>query len=140
MDKTIKLWLGRSLLLMVILVVALAYFYVADSELRELVRPHECLFSQATGLLCPACGGTRAMIHLLNGNILLAMKSNVLAVFTMPLIFYAAWTASRLAFDQRFTPADIRIAPFLVWSYLALVILFWIARNFAWLSILRPPG
>ncbi len=72
------------------------------------------------------------------GSLLLALKSNALAVVTLPLILYSALTTSRLAFDQRFTPADIRIAPALIWSYFAIVILFWVIRNIPCFVFLRP--
>ncbi len=131
-------WFERGLLLLSLAVLILVYLYVVNSELRELVRPHNCLLNQATGLLCPACGGTRAISLLLSGQILPALKSNFLAVFTLPLIFYALFLVFRLAFDRRFTPADIRIAPFWIWSYFVFVLLFWFVRNIPAMTLLRP--
>ncbi len=133
-----KPWFELGLLVVFLAVLILVYFYVASSELRDLVRPHHCLLSQSTGLLCPACGGTRAMIHLFNGHLMLALKSNLLAVVTLPLVMYAFFLVLRLAFDSRFTPADIRIAPFWIWSYFIFVLLFWVLRNIPSMVILRP--
>ncbi len=138
MNIPAKYWLERSLLLFTIVTIALAYVYVTTPGLREIVRPYHCLFFQATGLLCPACGGTRAMLHLLNGRLLLALESNVLAVLILPAISYGVIIVFRLAFDRKFTPADIKIAPFWLWSFLAAVILFWIIRNIPYFSFLGP--
>jgi len=41
-----------------------------------------CGFRLATGLLCPFCGGTRAIQALLNGQIVQSLRCNVLAVPT----------------------------------------------------------
>lgn len=131
-------WLERGLLLLILVVIILVYMYVVNIELREMVRPHDCLFTQATGLLCPACGGTRAIGLLLDGQIIPALQSNLLAVLTLPLIFYALFILFRLAFDRHFTPADIRIAPFWIWSYFAFVLLFWFVRNLPTMTFLRP--
>lgn len=119
-------------------VMVLAYCYVSMPGLREVTRPYHCLFYQLTGLFCPACGGTRSIIHLLDGRLLLALKSNALAVIMLPVIGYGLATASRLALDRRFSPVDIKIAPFLVWSVLAVVIVFWIIRNLSFFSFLNP--
>ena len=41
-----------------------------------------CVFRLATGLLCPFCGGTRAIQALLNGQVMRSLHCNVLAVPT----------------------------------------------------------
>ena len=131
-------WFERGLLILTAAVLILVYFYVENSELRELVRPHHCFLNEATGLLCPACGGTRAIIYLFNGQFMPAVKSNLLGVVTLPLVLYAFFLVFRLAFDRRFTPADIRIAPFWIWSYFVFVLLFWFLRNIPVMEFLRP--
>ncbi|MFO7951474.1 MAG: DUF2752 domain-containing protein [Bacillota bacterium] len=140
MKISAKNWAEKGLFIFVMLMLVLGYLYVISPGLREAISPYQCLFHQATGLLCPACGGTRAMIHLLEGKILIALKSNVLAVMIMPVIFYGAITAFRLAFDKNFSAGDIRIAPVWPWAMLALVIIFWVVRNIPVLSFLRPPS
>ncbi len=42
-----------------------------------------CLFRTITGLYCPGCGGTRALIALLHGNL-------ILSFFYHPLVLYVA--------------------------------------------------
>ncbi len=131
-------WLERGLLLFALLVAVAVYFYVRSPELRELVRPDHCLFYRLTGLLCPACGATRSVIHLLNGNILLALKSNVLAVMMMPLFFYILFLILKVFINPRFSLAQVRIAPVWLWSWLAIILLFWLIRNIPAFSFLRP--
>jgi len=133
-----KHWAERSLFIFIALMLILGYLYVISPSLREIVSPYHCLFYRATGMLCPACGGTRALIHLLNGRFILALKSNVLAVMIVPLVAYSSIIAFRLAFDRNFSAGDIKISPILPWSLLALVIIFWIVRNIPELSFLRP--
>ncbi len=127
-----------GLLLFVILAAVLVYYYVTEPALREVVSPYHCLFYRITGMLCPACGGTRAMIHLLDGRFLLALKSNALAVLALPLVVYGMVVVFRLAFDSRFGTGDVWIAPALLWSMPVIVVIFWIIRNIPGCAILRP--
>jgi hypothetical protein len=130
--------LERGLFVIILLVVCAVILYVADQDLRDLVRPYHCLFYQLSGMLCPACGATRAMIHLFNGNILLALKSNALAVFILPLLTYALILIIRVIFDKNYSIYQIRIAPFFIWSLFVLVLVFWVVRNLPGFSFLRP--
>jgi hypothetical protein len=43
-----------------------------------------CAFNSLTGLLCPGCGGLRAMHQLLHGNLAAAWALNPLAVLLVP--------------------------------------------------------
>lgn len=138
MNLLTKNWAELSLFLFTILTVVLGFFYVTNPGWRDLVSPYHCLFSQATGLLCPACGGTRAIVHLLSGNILIALKNNGLAVLMLPGIVYGMITSFRLAFDHRFTAADIKIAPIWLWSIPVMVVIFWVIRNISAFTFLRP--
>ncbi len=138
MNSSVKIWAERTLLIFALVIIVVIYFYVTSPAMRDLVRPHQCIFSQATGLLCPACGGTRAIGHLLNGNLQLAFKSNALAVFSLPAILYGTVVAFRLVFDRRYGPSDIKISPYWLWSIPLLVILFWVARNLPFFSFLSP--
>ncbi len=138
MNLHAKIWAERVLLIFVLVMIVLVYFYVTTPALREVIRPHHCLFYQATGLLCPACGGTRAIGHLFDGNLPLALKSNALAVFSLPAIACGVLAAFRLVFDPSYGPSDIRISPYWLWSLPVLIIIFWIVRNLTYFSFLSP--
>ena len=47
---------------------------------------HPCFFYQYTGLYCPGCGGTRAVLALLQGHVLQSLWYH-------PLVLYIAATA-----------------------------------------------
>lgn len=138
MNSPLRIWAERTLFIFALAMIVVVYFYVTTPGLRDLVRPHQCLFLQATGLFCPACGGTRALGYLLDGRLQLALKYNALAVLSLPLVVYGTVTAFRLVFDRNYGPSDLKIAPFWIWSILALIIIFWIIRNLPYFSFLNP--
>jgi hypothetical protein len=56
-----------------------------------------CPIFQATGLLCPGCGGTRALAALLHGHFAEAVRWNALVVGMAPLALgYAGAMARRI--------------------------------------------
>jgi hypothetical protein len=80
-----------------------------------------CPFFEATGLLCPGCGGTRALAALLRGDFVSAWKLDALIVSLLP--FAAAWGVLRL------WRAEVRV-PRRVWVALGLVVgAFGVWRN-----------
>lgn len=65
--------------------------------------PHEsghwlprCPFNWATGLLCPACGGTRLVYDLMHGDPARAFHDNALMLLVSPL---ALWACGRWLFE-----------------------------------------
>jgi hypothetical protein len=58
------------------------------------LAPH-CVFRGLTGIACPTCGATRAIMHLSQGNILSAFAMNPLT--TLCLISAVAWFFTSLA-------------------------------------------
>lgn len=67
-------------------------------------NPHEggqllprCPFNWATGLLCPACGGTRMAYDLMHGDLVAAFHDNaVLLLLGVPL---GAWLGGRWVYE-----------------------------------------
>ena len=47
-----------------------------------------CIFNRLTGLLCPGCGNTRAVLALLRLDLVGALTCNLLA---LPELFYVGW-------------------------------------------------
>ena len=96
-----------------------------------------CLFHRTTGLLCPGCGGLRAMHQLLHGHLLAALRFNALFIVSLPLLGW--WMARYAAAKLRHRPASLAVRPVWFWLGLAALVLFGILRNLpfaraAWLA------
>lgn len=67
----------KSMIIIVFEVISVFILYCfVNSQYLELVP--ECLIYNTTGLLCPACGGTRCIKFLLQGNWLHAFYSHII--------------------------------------------------------------
>jgi hypothetical protein len=86
-----------------------------------------CAFHQATGLLCPGCGSTRAMHQLLHGHLVAALHFNAFFVCSLPLLGWLGLRFAMLKFRDQ--PATINIRPFWLWSLLVALVIFGIVRN-----------
>ena len=71
---------------------ALALLRVAPARLLALLP--RCPFHHLTGLLCPGCGGTRALLALLHGDLRAAWHLNPLLLALAPLLL--AYTVQAL--------------------------------------------
>lgn len=83
-----------------------------------------CAFHTVTGYHCPGCGGTRAMHALLHGQWRQAIAHHPL----LPLVLgFGAWWLWRTIRPST-NPGKL-LPAWGVWSILAALVLFWIARN-----------
>lgn len=81
----------------------------------------QCPIFAATGLLCPGCGGTRALAALLHGDVQAAWKWNALIVSLLP--FAGVWAVLRTC------RKDVRM-PQGAWAGIGLIVAaFGICRN-----------
>jgi hypothetical protein len=86
-----------------------------------------CTFHETTGLLCPGCGGLRAMHQLLHGHFVEAVRYNALLVGFLP---GAVFLATRFALSRfRGVPTSVMVRPLWLWVGLVILISFGIARN-----------
>jgi hypothetical protein len=76
-----------------------------------------CVFHELTGLQCPGCGTTRALHHLLHGDLAGALHFNAMLFVVAP--FAAIASASR-----RFATH-----PITGWSAVIVTIVWWVGRN-----------
>jgi hypothetical protein len=96
-----------------------------------------CRFHQLSGLLCPGCGGQRALHHLLHGEIGLALRHNVLL---FPMLGAGLWLMIHWLSGQSSIPR----LPGRLQSYrwlvllMAPVIVFTLLRNLPAMDWLRP--
>ncbi len=116
-------------LLSVVLVTALVVYFLFDPATTPFPR---CPFLMLTGWQCPGCGSQRAIHSLLHLDIAAAWRYNALLVLSIPyllLLVVAEWGGARR--ESRLYRALNR--EWLIWSYFALVIAWWVARNiFGW--------
>jgi hypothetical protein len=116
--------------------VAAAWLYAFDPAKGGLYPV--CYFHQTTGLLCPGCGGLRALHQLLHGHLAAAWHFNPLLVLFLPL---AAWMAGGGALNLlRGRPATFVVRPAWLWLAGGVVLVFGILRNLpcpqlAWLGL-----
>jgi hypothetical protein len=92
-----------------------------------------CLLYRTTGLLCPGCGGLRALHQLLHGNFGEAFRLNPLAFVVLPLLVVFAVRMWLIAGGKTLRPLPLK--PTWVWIGLAALILFGIARNLPFLHL-----
>lgn len=95
----------------------------------ELVRPPQftasvCIFRNATGVPCPTCGSTRAVLALMRGDIMQAAAFNPLLIAAI--IAGASWLALRSF--SRALPQWLRRHPRWLWPIAAIAL----AANWAY--------
>lgn len=121
---------------------AVAGAVAAATTYLAVVDPHQgghyptCPFLFLTGLWCPGCGSLRAVHDLAHGDLAGALGMNPLTVATVPVLvlMWAAWV--RRAASGR--PAGWFAPGWAVWSFLGVVLAFWVLRNLPWFSFLAP--
>ena len=94
-----------------------------------------CPFRVVTGLECPGCGSQRAVHRLLNLDVAGALRENVLLVLSIP------YLAAGFILETRKAPGEgtLRWRKRLygqkaIYVILAVIMLFWAARNIPFLS------
>jgi len=101
----------------------------------ELPTP-PCIFHLATGLPCPTCGVTRALRHIVHGDLPGALHFNPLAVGAMALfVAFDVYAVVVLAFRLRRFRLESIAPPTARW--LRIVILSSIVLNWSWLIYAR---
>ncbi|MDR2764223.1 MAG: DUF2752 domain-containing protein [Tannerella sp.] len=99
-------------------------FNPADSPLFP-----KCPFLMLTGLKCPGCGSQRAVHALLHLDFRAACSQNVLLVASLPYLFLLL-AAQVIRFFSPYATFPVRIQqPAVIWTYFAMILLFWITRN-----------
>ena len=95
-----------------------------------------CEFHELTGLNCPGCGGTRAAYELLHGHLLLSLHEN--ALLLLSLVVMAGRGVLMAVQKWRHRPVSMLVPPVLLWTFLAIAIVFTVLRNLPAFSFLAP--
>lgn len=96
-----------------------------------------CPFLALSGLYCPGCGSLRAAHALTQGDVATAWDRNPLAVLLLPVVLVAwvAWGLRLLGLDA-WHPT--RVPTRWIWGLLAVVLVYWVARNVPGWTVLSP--
>ncbi|MFI7045132.1 DUF2752 domain-containing protein [Streptosporangium sandarakinum] len=116
---------------------ALAAAYVGAVDPGEPGHYPPCPFLALTGLYCPGCGGLRAVHALVHGDPAAALGFNPLVVALVPVaaLVWGRW----VLLSWRGRPFTVKsVQANYVWSFLVLMILFWILRNVPFGEFLAP--
>jgi hypothetical protein len=90
-----------------------------------------CAFHKLTGWYCPGCGMTRAAHALLHGRCAEAFGYNPLVVPLLPIIAaYIVWSCLHWAGIMHRQPPGVSAR--FGWTMVAVVFIFWFARNLPW--------
>lgn len=110
------------------LVPFLAYGYITASKQYPAFFP-PCSLKSFFHLYCPGCGGTRALEHLLHLRFVQSLLCNPLVLFmAVSLIYY--WLKTLIELIRQHGDAFFAIHLGFLWAFLAILVSFFLIRNF----------
>jgi hypothetical protein len=107
---------------------AAAVSYVALVDPNEPGHYPLCPFRSLTGYYCPGCGSLRMVHAAAHGHLGEAFGRNPLAFAMLPVLGYA-WVRWAVAAARGRRPRFDLFRSWLVWAFIALVLVFWLVRN-----------
>lgn len=125
----------RAVLLSLPVLFVLGCIFLRDtaySIAANLLPP--CSTYALLGVLCPGCGLTRCIMAVMNGDLLLALRSNAAAVFLFLCIGLFYMEIVLLSFGK-----DVHILPRKTWFWITVGIIaavYFVARNY--IPVLAP--
>lgn len=74
-----------------------------------------CLFHWLTGLYCPGCGGTRAALHLLHGDIAGSLRYHPLVLYlaVVILVQLAGWALAKARHDKKYLVGHLNLLSYI---------------------------
>ena len=107
---------------LVAIFIAFIFFYVGKTP--------PCIFFELTGIYCAGCGVGRAFLALLHGDILAALRFNMLAIVLLPLVaYYLLKVYISFVFQRDVLPVPKIHARWVGIVLLAVILAFWVFRN-----------
>lgn len=127
MTKTIRyiIFVGALLLPLIVM-----YFYFAHYDADSGIGGQQCTLLYLTGKQCPGCGGQRSLHYLLHGDILMALRYNVLFVIGFPFLLYLYYVVLQMYIlrNEKYRNRTIVSTRF-VYILLIVLLIFSILRN-----------
>ncbi len=116
-------FLGK--IVFVIGIAGMIVFYVFGEPLLE--QFPECQFRSLTGLFCPGCGGTHAIMLLLRGHILKSFAAHPFVPYAV--LVYITFMCN-MFISRHVTRKRIRVMNLLPWIYIGIgiILLQWIVK------------
>ncbi len=87
-----------------------------------------CPFRALTGFTCPGCGGTRALNHLVHGELSLAFQLNPLLIASLPLLLFALLRHTSIVLREQPVRGNT-LHPRYIWALFGVILFFWVFRN-----------
>lgn len=112
----IFVWIG------IIAVGSLAINHFTDIPTRG------CIINRLTGLYCPGCGGTRAVISIFEGNLAKSLYYNAFAAYTaiLYILFMSSWG---LSYMTKGKIKGLKFRPWMIYAGIVLLVFQWILKN-----------
>lgn len=119
-----------SLIAAIAIPFALLYYYYTYYHVDAHSEGRQCTILYLTGLHCPGCGGQRSLYYLLHGQILAALRYNVLFVVGLPMLIYLYYILVQMYVlkNERYRQKTALSMRF-VYIFILVLLLFFILRN-----------
>ena len=130
MEASLKRYKTYQKVLVILLpFVSIAALWLLARFVLKYVMLPECQLYKWTGLYCPGCGDTRAVIALMNGDVLLSLRQNalIIALLLLGIAMYAELLL-KVVFEKQFKSPVFNLK-FLV-IFLSLFSAYAVVRNF----------
>jgi len=116
----------EAFLILLAAIIGIILLYIFNPVTSSIYPP--CPFHALTGLYCPGCGSLRALHQILHGDLSRSFGLNPLMVLSLPFLAYGLLSSfvdriGGISFPVVFIPATC------IWSYLGVILLFWVVRN-----------
>lgn len=87
-----------------------------------------CPFRAFTGIICPGCGSTRGLHHLLHGDLETALQLNPLMVLLLPFLIFALLRHTNAVLRGKQLKGN-QLPANAIWALFFVIVAFWVARN-----------
>lgn len=125
-------------ILIIVMCLGAVFLFFNTPGKSKLLPP--CIFHSLTNLYCPGCGSTRGVYSLIHGDIITALRCNILTVLFIPLLAYSFLAFCVNTYSNKQVLKQIIYNPLSTKIIVIVVIVFWVLRNipFVPFSYLAP--